>query len=69
MRNFTAVFACIFCVACADKFEHEKSILPNNNDSHQKREFFEKICQGWGYGKDSDGVSACFQHMRSQNTE
>ena len=69
MKNFTVLFSCIVCVACEGKFEHEKTIWPTNNDSHQKREYFEKICQGWGYGKDSDGMSACFQHMRSPNTE
>ena len=51
------------------KFENEKSIWPTNNDSHQKREYFEKMCQGLGYSKDSGGMSACFQYMRSQNKE
>ena len=68
MKNFMIIFVCILCVACTGKFKNEKSIWPTPNDSHQKREYFEKMCQGWGYSKDSDGMSACFQYMRSQNT-
>ncbi len=69
MKNFTIIFVCILCVACTGKFENKKSIWPTNNDSHQKREYFEKMCQGLGYSKDSGGMSACFQYMRSQNKE
>ena len=69
MKNYTIIFSCLLCVACAGKFEHEKSVLPTNNDSQEKRDYFEKMCEGWGYSKDSDGMSACFKYMRSQNTE